>query len=44
MQEVEVKENKCIKCNTFKNVEEFTKDRTRKSGRHPYCKDCQKSI
>jgi 5-methylcytosine-specific restriction endonuclease McrA len=43
MQEEVVKENKkCIKCKKFKDIDDFGKDRTRKSGRHPYCKKCQK--
>lgn len=45
MQE-EVKENnfKCRKCNIYKNINNFIKDKTRSTGHHPYCKDCQKSI
>jgi hypothetical protein len=30
----------CIKCNKLKSIEEFKKDKTRKSGYHPYCKEC----
>lgn len=32
----------CKKCNIDKDSNEFAKDSTRKSGRHPYCRQCQK--
>lgn len=43
MQE-EVRKNKikCIKCSKVKNRNDFVKDKSRKSGYHPYCKECQK--
>lgn len=34
----------CKKCGQDKPLEYFIKDRTRKSGHHPYCKVCQNKI
>lgn len=34
----------CVKCNAFKPVIGFTKDRTRKDGLYPICKDCRKPL
>lgn len=31
----------CSKCGKEKHVDEFHRDRTRKDGRHPYCKACK---
>lgn len=42
MQEEVKKNSQCIKCKKFKDIDDFVKDKTRKSGRHPYCKKCQK--
>ena len=33
----------CIKCGVLKDSDLFSKDKYRKSGKHPYCKDCVKS-
>lgn len=43
MPEVEenVKNRDCIKCGLTKNESDFIKDKSRKSGFHPYCKLCQ---
>lgn len=30
----------CKKCNTLKNLEYFSKDKTRSDGLQPYCKEC----
>lgn len=35
---------KCPKCNIIKNLDAFAKDRTRKSGKQPYCRDCQAKL
>lgn len=32
---------KCYKCENWLSVENFTKDKTRKDGLHPYCKICR---
>lgn len=32
----------CKKCDLDRDVEAFARDRSRKDGRHPYCKACQK--
>jgi len=32
----------CSKCNESKLLTEFTKDKNRKDGRYPYCKECRK--
>lgn len=35
-----VKKKVCIKCGDKKLIEEFTRDKSRKDGRNPYCKGC----
>ena len=32
--------NKCIKCGEVKSSTDFPNDKTRKNGRHPYCRKC----
>lgn len=32
----------CIKCVIEKNIDDFSRDKSRKDGRHPYCKLCTK--
>ena len=32
----------CIKCNLSQRADNFYKDSSRKDGRHPYCKTCDK--
>jgi hypothetical protein len=34
---------KCIKCGEVKELSEFYGDSSRKSGLHPWCKDCKKT-
>ena len=34
----------CKKCNIYKVQSDFVKDKTRKSGYHPYCRVCQNKI
>jgi hypothetical protein len=37
-------EKKCLKCDIVKNIDFFSKDKSRKDGRHPYCKECVKIV
>ncbi len=30
----------CLRCKQVKSEEEFSRDKTRETGRYPYCKDC----
>lgn len=32
---------KCSKCNIDKNIDDFCKDKNRKDGRYPQCKECK---
>ena len=34
----------CLRCGTVENIENFNKDKSRKDGRHPYCRECQREI
>ena len=35
-------EKKCSKCEGVKPLDEFHRDKNRKDGRHPHCKECSK--
>lgn len=35
---------RCPKCNTIKSIEDFSIDKSRKSGRQCYCRECQLKI
>lgn len=39
-----MKEKVCLRCDSKKNIDNFNRDKTRKDGRHPYCRLCQREI